>query len=666
MLKSGTGKLLEGHTSGNPAIIKAVQMMKAGRGQVALKILREVSAQSAVLDGRGAGEAGLLKDEAIYLIGLIYEGLGFYPEALGNYARISVRRDGGGVFYRKAMLRTAFVNLMKTVEGGDIALLEETSDRFYGVYRESSDPAEWEEALAGYAVTLYESGDHADAEDVFRKIDGYIYLHPAYGFSRAENYLRAGEIEKAKDAFQRLSAQYGEGGLLQYIFLRLGDIAVMEGKEKDGELFYKRLTEDVKETEDGKEKKTFASPLPGDAPVMGKMALSELYMNEKRAESVNILKDMMSMPLPSEVRDAALVYLVNLSRAEGLYRDTLAFSKEFLSRPGPGKAEVKAVLDDTLYLIISGAHERKDYTGVMEVYYGNREFIKDKRILFMAAESFLNAGLADEAAAIYGRLMNPQGGLVGRRGRQGRLDGWGDAGASIGLARCRIMKGDGAGAADALRAVRPSDRPGRLDSPQGGLVGRKEQALLADAFRLLGDLHLRKGEYGEALSAYSEALKGMDKPEIYLKKAHAHVLRGEEERAVDIYLDVIKRLSIKDGWSAVKDAATMGAKAFLGLGDAYYSMKRWKDSLDSYGRGIGGADADKEEKIRVRYRMGEANFFTGNVEEAVSAWQEVVKEDRDGYMGRLADERLKEVDLWQPYKQQANQPSTTASQPARM
>lgn len=599
MLKSGSKRVLLNYAPHQKSIEHAIQLIKNGKEQEALQTLQYI----ATTDGNTPNE------EAIFVAGFVYEVLGLYPEAMGNFKRI-IQNYSKGKLYRKAILRLAFINLGQGIRNGSNPLIKDASEGFYKVYEESDEPLEWKDAMAGYALTLCELNINQYAEEVFQKIDKHISLNPLYQFYRAENYLKIGELQKAKVIFQKLPELYSEAVFLSYALLKIGDITVLEGKEKEGELFYKTIIQDNNRTMEQNNSEFISS----DAAVMGKLALSELYMNQKRSlEAMNLLKGLADGPASAQVKHISMLYFISISEAEGRYKDVLSTSKQVLSSSDSNtwKMDTKAVLDKTVSMLITDAYNKKDYKKVIRLYYDNRAFIKDKAILMMAGEGLLNMGMPTDAEAVYQAL---------RDGNDTRV--------SLGLCKSLIMNGDVKMAAAILKKIKPN--------------GEKERMDRAGAFWSLGDLYFRNGEFNKALEAYSEAKSGLDKPELHYKLAQTYALLGEGGRASTIYSHIINNPSDQD----------IKAMAILGLGDVWYLMKRWEQALSAYTKGMEMITAQsasgivgEQHNLMIIYRIGELHLMFGNNKQAVEAWDKVAKEDK-GYLGKLAEERLKEVNLW--------------------
>ncbi|MBI5327946.1 MAG: hypothetical protein HZB80_06620 [Deltaproteobacteria bacterium] len=578
MLKSVPKNILINHTSKSPDITNAIQTAMQGKGHDAVMTL-----------------IGNIDEEVIFIGGLIYESIGFYPEASGSYERL-IQYYPKGNFYRKALLRQSFINLVKGLKMDSAALIREASNGFYKVYKESNDPLEWEDALAGYSITLYESKDYQYAEEVFQKIEGHILSVPAYQFCRAENYMKTSKISEAKGLFQKLYEQYAETNFAPYLRLRLGDIEIIQGRENSGEKFYKKIIEYADKT------------ITHDPLVMGTLAVSELDMKRKKnSDAIKALKKLLEEPSASPAKAAAVFYLIKLYNMERFYGEAISLSKRFFSMypSSPWKGDVGKVLDGVIWTLVSGAYKKGDYHLTAKTYYENKGLIKDKEMLLLIGQSLLMLALPDEAVTVYKSIPDKK-----------------DAGVRRGLAKGFIMKGDIKKGEEILNSISPRSKEEKME--------------IAMIFMSAGDFHFRKGEYDEMLKAYYNAGKnGLNEQEFYLKSAQLYRFLDKKDDAIKSYQNIINLTA----------GEYIKAKAFIGIGDVYFSMKRWGDAVKAYTNGVKSIE-DKDERMQVIYRMGEIYMSLGNNKEGVKAWEEVAKEDK-GYLGRLADERLQVVKAWE-------------------
>lgn len=583
-LKIGTTAYLMGYGAAAADINKAVEFVKDGKGQEAVKELM-----------------GSTSDESIFIKGLIYEVMGFYPEAVGNYARL-IQFYPDGKFFRKANIRSAFIKLINGLKTDSIPLVKEASRGFYDVYKKSDEPEEWKDAIAGYAITLYILDEGHYAQEVFKKIEGYISLNPSYQFFAAENYVKIGKVTEARVLFQKLAETQKGSGIIPYINLRLGDIALLENNDVQAELFYKGVQEHAKSPSD-----TGTSEASGIVN-MGTMALAESYMKKgKNSQAIKLLKDLLEKSIDVRVNDSADYYLIKLLKSEGGLQEALLRTRKFLASYPMSlwKKDVEKVRDDIIYRAMADAYQNANYQKVAKYYYENKGVIKDDRLVEMAGDSFLNLNLPREAEVLYKSLMNRK-----------------TINASIGLAKSLIMGGD---------AKRTLEIINRVSASKGAV-----KTELAEVYHMLGDHYFRVKGYDDALKAYSLAYQnGMTKPELHFKIAHIYELLGKKNDAAKVYESLADSVSNE----------VVKTKAFLKLGDIYYTSKDWDSALSFYAKGVQFVGKG-EERFRFIYRMGEANMNIGKRKEAVEAWQEVERDDK-GYMGRLAHERLKEVNAWQ-------------------
>lgn len=583
-IKSGTKEMLNSYKSASHDINNAVRLAKDGKHQEAVREL-----------------LGNNDEEPVFIKGIIYETMGFFPEAVGNYTRL-VQFYPNGKFFKKAVIRNAFLKLIKGLKTDSISLVKEASRDFYRVYKESDEPDEWKDAIAGYAVTLSIIKEDAYADEVFRKVEGHISLNPSYQFFIAENYLKMGRLKEAKALFQKLLETQRESNISPYINLRLGDISILEGRDAQGELFYNEMIKTTKSLSDTGIKET------SDTVIMGTMALSESYMKKgKNNQVIKLLKGFLEKPIDAAVNDSARYYLIKLLKAEGSLQEAISLSNKFLaSYPmSTWKKDVEAIRDDIIYTSISNTYNNGDYQKTSRFYYENKPFIKDERLLIMIGESLLHLNLPKEAEGVY-KFLKKGKGIKG----------------SLGLAKSFIMDGNAKKSIEIIKGI--------------SSLKNEERMEVARVYYMIGNHYFRTGEYEDALRSYSLAQKGgMDEPDLHLKTGRIYELLGRRDDAVKIYEGIVLKTSNE----------ILKAKAFIRLGDIYYISKEWENSLSFYAKGVQYM-ASGEERLKFIYKMGEANISIGKKREAVAAWQEVEREDK-GYLGKLASERLQEVKTWE-------------------
>lgn len=151
--------------------------------------------------------------------------------------------------------------------------------------------------------------------------------------------------------------------------------------------------------------------------------------------------------------------------------------------------------------------------------------------------------------------------------------------------------------------------------------------------KMIGDSYMEVGLHSEA-AKISGDIKGKAKEagiaDKYLATAKKSLEKSRFKEAAGYYNEAIK----------LKDHASL-ATAYIGLGDSYYGMERYREAIDAYetGKAAGG-----EMGHWAGYRIGESYLNLGEAEKAMAAFQAIAREDK-GIYGKMAAEELKKVEM---------------------
>lgn len=568
------------HGDYSSSVRKALELARKGQAIKGMKILDQLRI-----------EERAVADEAIFAGGLIYEYLGFYPEALGMYERLANKETSP--FHTKASLRKAFLELRKGLEREDRRTMRRLSRLFYSIYRKAELPENWIEAILGYGVTLYELGYYRYAEDAYGKIESFLEGRPDYCLFRAENYLKMGRVEEARDYLKKAAREIKTPFLLSYIMMRFGDTYVERKEYKEAEGIYGKTFE--------------ARKPPDEGWVMNAMALAELYQRMgKEKEALSLLEGLAERDIDPFIREIAFYRLVRTLWRRGVYDRALELSKRFKDFfPDSDKGgEITRILNGSLRKVLSRAYREGRYVDIIFLYYRDGRVLKEDQTLFLVGKAFLEMGLPNEAITVFERIEKKTPSYL------------------LAMARAYILTGK---EQDALKVLE------RLD-------GRRERGEeWTETYILLGDMYRRKKELDKAIRAYEKARKRSKDGGLLIKLAALYRLTGKERMALKLYRDVL------DTSSRMKDRQ----EALTGMGDIYYSMRRWEEALTSYKRAL--PELKGEDRLWALLRMGEIELRFGRMEEARARFKEVAKEDKT-YLGRLGEEGLKEVDVWEGIK----------------
>ncbi|MBE9532060.1 MAG: tetratricopeptide repeat protein [Proteobacteria bacterium] len=543
-----------------------------------------------------------------YVLGLIYESLAFFPEAMGNYDRLEFKKgEAKGAFYYKTVLRKSYVKFITGLKYRKLLSMVDADGGFYRVFKNSADEAEWKDALAGHGVMLYFFGAHDSAEAIFESVKKNSKLMPAAQFAQAENYMNMGLHQDARVVFQDLLRVFQDSertDLLAYIYLRLGDIANIRGETDNALAFYMLIAPRLEEGEEV----VFTDPY-----IIQSMAVGEYFMKTEKGEEAIAIFKMLSrgpMPIGLDLRESIALNITLLYHTEELELKAFSNAKEFaLLYPDNAYIhQVKRIINDTIYKFIATVYENHDYHNVLYYYYENMRFVKEKRTLMLVAKVFLDLGFPEDARLIFTKLWN-------------RYPKYTDIELLTGLARSEAMLGEFLKAEKNLRKSRPEDRTGR--------------ELVAKSWRLLADDYYRKGDMPGALKSYANVRKTLFDVIVELRYASLLTSQRRAKDAISVYRALLKR-SITDD--------TKG-KAYFGAAEAYSSVRSYRKAVINYQFAL--KLSAKKLSGEINYKIGEANYAMGKLDKALKAWKEAERIDSQGYYKRLAKARIKEVTIWE-------------------
>jgi tetratricopeptide (TPR) repeat protein len=577
---------LDGYKTENKDIKEAIKLRMDGKGKDSLATLKSLTVKKGVQPSA----------ELLFLTGLINESMGFFPEAAANYAMVETAPNGKE-FSNRTALRRSFVKFIEAVTANSLFAMIDADGGFFRIYNESTTEDEWNEALAGHALVLYNFGDHKHAETIFASISPAYLMGPAYQFARAENYVSLGLHLNAIDLFERLKVYLVENEemtLASYISLRLGDLYLMSGNDADATSNYNQILVDRNKD----------TPLAvDDGFIMQSMALAEHhYKKDEHVEATETLRRLLAEKLPPmlEIEKTGGLYLIELFRKMGFEEDAFLEAKGFLQNYPDTRwsPEVRAFVDDVIRKRINEAYASNDFQKVLYHYHVSLDFVSDPKLLAIVGTAFVERKLPAEAKAVFTKLAEAMPPAEARF-------------INIGLARSEIMLGNADAGYALLSAIKPAGPPMKPD----------EERYFAAGLRELGDFHFKKAAYQASLWGYESAARFVKDFELDLRLAMALDFAGRQSDALKIYTALI---------ASVADASVKG-RAHIGRGDILFARKKWADAL-------------------AYYKLGEASRAFGNEAEAIKAWKAAAAAAGAGgeaVYARLAEERLKEVGAWE-------------------
>ncbi len=548
--------------------------------------------------------------ELIYTTALIYESVGFYTEAAGNYSRLDEYAEGDELL--NARFRQSFATSINAVKYGSFAQLVEADLALLKVFRRSDDKDIWSSALAGHAVILYIFNNHRSAEKIFEKLEEGGLLTSQYHFIRAENFMSLGYLDEAEFLFSNLmdyALQNTMETFQSYIYLRLGDIAAMRGDFNGAEVSYNKMKIDW-------ELKPGDPDFIGDDHyVMRTMAAAEVsILKNKMAQALKLLDDVSTVEVSLSLgmdRSIAL-YRIFLYADSGLGDEAFAAAKHFLLIYGktPWQEDVWEVIDNYIYKEFADSYANEDYYSIVKNYYKNIRYVRKRRSLLLASESFLAIDLPMESKKIYeGLLSDVRGQSV-------------DLKAISGLVKSHILLQENASAQKLLKGFKP--RSG------------KEKLLKANLTRDLAGSFYRSGEYADAIGAFADVRKTLPfDAGLELRYARSLLLTSRESESIWVYKDILTK----------SDEPRVHAECLIGIGKASFNLKRYGEGLRALRRAAGIAGED--ERPRVFYMLGETSHKLGRRTDAKDAWKMSVETGMDSDYVELSRERLKEITQWE-------------------
>ncbi|MBI5234376.1 MAG: hypothetical protein HY880_08480, partial [Deltaproteobacteria bacterium] len=509
--------LLINHSSQDTAVNGAIELFMKGKWEDAVAVLRSGDTEvlpsgtsevepKGVIQPKGSGRDG----EGLYVIGLMYEAVGFYPEALMSYVEIA----WDSPYRKRASLRVLLQSFLSAVKSDSNANLLEFDKKIMAVADIQNDTDSRNEALAQRAYVLFSLGRHLEAEELFKKSGGRLEQNPFSLLIWAENRALINDYDGASSIFHKLEvlSEYTSDALLRsYVYLRLGDMAMIGKRYKDAESFYLKMPgELLRQRPAGRQAEGFEyRGKRDDAPLIKSMALSELYMMDKKSEqAIEILKGFVNADVPYGIGmdDNALFYLVRLSNESASFKDTLSYARIYNERfpQSLRKRNIMVEVELAVTNLITSAYKAHEYPAVIRFYNENINAIWKKEIYIMAAESFIALGFGDEAVRILERLVKLYGPFK-------------DIGVPLNLAKAEIIRGNVDEAKKRLKTLKPASN--------------EDDLAIAQTYQTLGGMYFKRERYKDALDAFAEAAKHINDPEMELKRARAFALSGQSDGA---------------------------------------------------------------------------------------------------------------------------------------
>jgi tetratricopeptide (TPR) repeat protein len=170
----------------------------------------------------------------------IYEGLGFYEQALANYrvAFLKAKTNSEKIETTIGIVRTALW-LKKPQMAEEYYILISTS---------KLSPEQEREVEFVKGLLLFIKGEYEKAYPyfykVYRKYENYLIDNPEYYYLVAENFYRLSQFTFAEQLFRRIISLTRDKSIIRRSLLRLGDIELRKGNHKLAFIYYYSVIRD--------------------------------------------------------------------------------------------------------------------------------------------------------------------------------------------------------------------------------------------------------------------------------------------------------------------------------------------------------------------------------------------------------------------------------------
>ncbi len=150
-----------------------------------------------------------------------------------------------------------------------------------------------------------------------------------------------------------------------------------------------------------------------------------------------------------------------------------------------------------------------------------------------------------------------------------------------------------------------------------------------DVLSTLGNAYDVQGKTDLAINTYKKWLgyypKHADRKIVYPKLASAYRLKKELDNEINLYLQ----------W--IKETEAPSERPYIGLADAYYEKKLYKNAIETYEKALKVAQ-DKKDIDWAKFRIGASYLALGKKDDAGKIFQEVAKEAKTPIIKKTAKE----------------------------
>jgi len=518
----------------------------------------------------GTGYEGL----AWYLLGDYYEKKGFYPEAEGYYNRLYNNPE-------PTFARTA-------------SLFQLSRIRYFKGEYEAAKSLFQQAAKAGsveaplwLANTLLIKGEFSSASSIYDMARvSSAGADPITLLSMGDMAVINGDFDEARSIFGRLRARYAKDQFLSAFFeLKRGDAYAAEGRITDALEVYRRTKENL-------------NLLEGWA--IASLSIADVYAS--RDSSEDLLK---AYDLYSTVAGGGYIgsEQAHLSMAKSALK-----AKEFVKALSDAKGfpagypssrlkeDMDGLVGELVVRWMESLDSAHDYYGVVKLFieYGSSApFGTRAKTYLIAGRAYAALGLDSDAVGVLDSAVQIARHEVAEE-------------AMVTLAGVYISQKDWSSAERLVKAF-------MARFPGSQYRAEADRVLLQAAF-------IKKDYRKIAATPVSPAdWQGL------MVKAAACAKLGQYSDAIDIYSGAIKAMTDSGRGEAM-------AKAYTGIGDANFALKRYQDAIRAYRRVLANINAEnKSGRAWALYRVAQSFESLDDAMEKKAALDEL-----DGMKGELS------------------------------
>lgn len=497
----------------------------------------------------------------------------FYYEANAQFERIATQYPKSEYVHKGLLAKGIIYFYLKKYSVAESALRKIVD----------SDRSSDEDRKSGrlwLANTLHMAGRFAEAKELYKTLetkssDGI--KNNLFSFlMMGENLMNLGEYGNGRVIFQQFSDLPTDSPALPAVKLRTADALRLEGRKKEALALYSKVV--------------FSYPAEETALIGKARAAEGEIENGKVAPAEKLLQELLSSK--GEVAREAALIIADAFKKSG-FSSNAAKAYRAIANQGAKSSQLQGNLVESLRDAVAALYGKKDYLSILKLYHEELRLLKavsDPQFLRIIAYSYLEVGLPSEAASVYDRLFSSNQKLKPLSGQ--------------------VLEETLFYACESyLRAGRKGDAEKAINRLLAEFPGT----------RFKEGINRMKGEV-KGTVAQDGTPKG------YLTTATAYLGEKRYKEAAEYYGKIIR----------LKDPLFL-ASAYIGLGDSYFGMGKYKEAVNAYDTGKAGGG---EKGSWAGYRIGESYLNLGDVEKAQESFKSVVTNDK-GVYGKMAAEELK-------------------------